>query len=129
MQEKVRWLSMKSINVVTVYRENRLWREEAWSSKGINFFSCVTMRLMTYSGDQQNDDESIGDLAPEDLVPLDTAIPLELVGTVGLETVGGLFGRETLEDGGIVVLCGLVNGEGVEGSLGLEINDFFTHIK
>lgn len=84
---------------------------------------------MTYSGDQENNDESIGDLAPEDLVPLDTAIALELVGTVGLETVGGLFGRETLEDRSAVVLCGLVNGEGVEGSLGLEINDFFTHTK
>lgn len=94
-----------------------------------DFFGATQKSLITYGGDQENDDKGVGDLAPENLVPLDTAIALELVGTVGLEAISGLYGRETLEDGGVVMLCGLFNGESVEGSLGLEINNFFTHIK
>lgn len=86
------------------------------------------IKEITYGGDQENEDEGIGDLAPENLVPFDSTFALELVSTILLETGCSLGGGETLCDTGAVVLCGLLDREGVERSLRLDINDFFTHI-
>lgn len=81
----------------------------------------------TYGGDQENGDEDIGDLAPEDLVPLYTSITLEGVEAIGLESFSGLFGGETFEDRGLVVFGDLFDGEGVEGSLWLDVDGLFSH--
>lgn len=81
----------------------------------------------TYGGDQENGDEDIGNLAPEDLVPLYTAITLEGVEAICLESFSGLFGGETFEDRGLVVIGDLFDGEGVEGSLWLDVDGLFSH--
>lgn len=81
----------------------------------------------TYSGDQENGDEDVGDLAPEDLVPLYTTITLEGVEAIGLESFSGLFRGETFEDRGLVVFGDLFDGEGVEGSLWLDVDGLFSH--
>jgi hypothetical protein len=83
----------------------------------------------TYGGDQENDHESIGDLAPEDLVPLDASIALKFIETILLKASSGFDRRETLEDAGVVVLCSLLDSKSVERCLRFEIDGAFTHIK
>ena len=77
---------------------------------------------ITYSGDQEDTDEDIGDLSPENLVPFHSAIALEFVGAIGLESVRGLGGGETFEGRGLVVFFSLLDCKSVEGRLWIEFN-------
>lgn len=78
-----------------------------------------------YGSNKENNDEGIGDLAPEDLVPLDTSVTLELVDTIDLESVSSLLGGQTFEGVGRVMLGSLVDCEGVEGCFGFIADHFF----
>lgn len=54
--------------------------------------TTTTTNKQTYGSNKENNNKGIGDLAPENLVPLDTPVSLELVDTIDLESVVGLLG-------------------------------------
>jgi hypothetical protein len=86
-------------------------------------------RQATYSGDQEDADKDVGDLTPENPVPFHSSITFQLVVTIGLESVGSLFGGETFESGGGEVLFGLFDSKRVEGRLWIEVDSgsFLAH--
>lgn len=90
---------------------------------GLSVVPTKTKIVKTYGGNEQNNDEGVGELAPEDFVPLDTAIALQFVDAINLEAISGLGGSQTFKGVGAVVLGDLVDGECMEGGLGLYVDD------
>lgn len=81
----------------------------------------------TYIGNEKDDNERVGDLAPKDFVPLDTAVALELVGAMEMKASICLFGGEALDGAGLELGLRLCDSVSVVGNFWLKINDFFNH--